>query len=156
MVRSEITFLPFVLLSDETEREREGQTRGFDAIGEHTGDDHDRNIMVPFGGKPPGSEGPGRNRLPTVPFDGETIGVIRWRGITFQWPVIFTTDSLLLPTGSLFSFTGRFKSKSSQQVQVLCTAAQVFTENFGSLPASPPLGEISGVIAFPPCKEIRN
>ncbi|KAL0912810.1 hypothetical protein M5K25_016218 [Dendrobium thyrsiflorum] len=49
---------------------------GFDAIGEHTGDDHDRNIMVPFGGKPPGSEGPGRNRLPTVPFDGKTIGAI--------------------------------------------------------------------------------
>ncbi|KAL0906534.1 hypothetical protein M5K25_025035 [Dendrobium thyrsiflorum] len=48
----------------------------FDAIGEHTGDDHDRNIMVPFGGKPPGSEGPGRNRLPTVPFGGKTIGVV--------------------------------------------------------------------------------
>ncbi|KAL0924898.1 hypothetical protein M5K25_005758 [Dendrobium thyrsiflorum] len=30
--------------------------------------------MVPFGGKPPGSEGPGRNRLPTVPFGGKTIG----------------------------------------------------------------------------------
>ncbi|KAL0920609.1 hypothetical protein M5K25_009754 [Dendrobium thyrsiflorum] len=28
----------------------------------------------------------------------------------------------------------------SIQVQVLRTAAQVFTENFGSLPASPPLG----------------
>ncbi|KAL0910250.1 hypothetical protein M5K25_021213 [Dendrobium thyrsiflorum] len=56
---------------------------GFDAIGEHTGDDHDRNIMVPFGGKPPGSEGPGRNRLPTVPFSGKTID-------------------------SLFSFTGRY------------------------------------------------
>ncbi|KAL0926593.1 hypothetical protein M5K25_002832 [Dendrobium thyrsiflorum] len=47
---------------------------GFDAVGEHTGDDHDRNIMVPFGGKPPGSEDPGRNRLPTVPFGGKTIG----------------------------------------------------------------------------------
>ncbi|KAL0904263.1 hypothetical protein M5K25_026348 [Dendrobium thyrsiflorum] len=50
------------------------QMDGFDVIGEHTGDDHDRNIMVPFGGKPSGSEGPGRNRLPTVPFDGKTIG----------------------------------------------------------------------------------
>ncbi|KAL0914520.1 hypothetical protein M5K25_014873 [Dendrobium thyrsiflorum] len=49
---------------------------GFDAIGEHTGDDHDRNIMVPFCGKPPGSEDPGRNRLPTVPFGGKTIGVV--------------------------------------------------------------------------------
>ncbi|KAL0924512.1 hypothetical protein M5K25_005345 [Dendrobium thyrsiflorum] len=49
---------------------------GFDAIGEHTGDDHNRNIMVPFGGKPSGSEGPGRNRLPTVPFDDKTIGVV--------------------------------------------------------------------------------
>ncbi|KAL0917504.1 hypothetical protein M5K25_012569 [Dendrobium thyrsiflorum] len=46
----------------------------FDAIGEHTGNDHDRNIMVPFGGKPPGSEGPGRDRLPTMPFGGKTIG----------------------------------------------------------------------------------
>ncbi|KAL0923587.1 hypothetical protein M5K25_007648 [Dendrobium thyrsiflorum] len=27
---------------------------GFDAIGEHTGDDHDRNIMVQFDGKPSG------------------------------------------------------------------------------------------------------
>ncbi|KAL0922822.1 hypothetical protein M5K25_006845 [Dendrobium thyrsiflorum] len=36
-------------------------------------DDHDRNIMVPFGGKPPGSEGPSRNCLPTVPFDDKTI-----------------------------------------------------------------------------------
>ncbi|KAL0923877.1 hypothetical protein M5K25_004662 [Dendrobium thyrsiflorum] len=47
---------------------------GFDAIGEHTGDDHDRNIMVPFGGKPSGSEGPDRDRLPMVPFSGKTIG----------------------------------------------------------------------------------
>ncbi|KAL0903405.1 hypothetical protein M5K25_027781 [Dendrobium thyrsiflorum] len=85
--------------------------------------------MVPFGGKPPGSEGPGRNRLPTMPFGGKIISVnrgvstyvdencctelhpglvdnfcllvqvlqIRWRGITFQWLVILTTDSLLLP-----------------------------------------------------------
>ncbi|KAL0915684.1 hypothetical protein M5K25_016121 [Dendrobium thyrsiflorum] len=49
---------------------------GFDAIGEHTGDDHDRNIMVPFDGKPPGSEGPDRDRLPTMPFDGKTIGMV--------------------------------------------------------------------------------
>ncbi|KAL0915745.1 hypothetical protein M5K25_013198 [Dendrobium thyrsiflorum] len=55
---------------------------GFDAIGEHTGDDHDRNIMVPFGGKPSGSEGPGRNRLPTVPFGGKTIGVVPLGGET--------------------------------------------------------------------------
>ncbi|KAL0922952.1 hypothetical protein M5K25_006986 [Dendrobium thyrsiflorum] len=55
---------------------------GFDAIGEHTGDDHDRNIMVPFGGKPPGSEGLGHNRLPTVPFGGKTIGVVPFDGET--------------------------------------------------------------------------
>ncbi|KAL0904661.1 hypothetical protein M5K25_026790 [Dendrobium thyrsiflorum] len=73
---------------------------GFDAIGEHTGDDHDRNIMVPFCGKPPGSEDPGRNRLPTMPFGGKTID-------------------------SLFSFTGSVVN---------------FSENFDSLPASPPLG----------------
>ncbi|KAL0917914.1 hypothetical protein M5K25_013022 [Dendrobium thyrsiflorum] len=72
--------------------------RGFDAIGEHTGDDHDRNIMVPFCGKPSGSEGPGRDRLPTVPFDGKTIGPL------------------------------------------FCSSLLQFTENFGSLPASPPLG----------------
>ncbi|KAL0905697.1 hypothetical protein M5K25_024137 [Dendrobium thyrsiflorum] len=60
----------------------EALTDGFDAIGEHTGDDHDRNIMVSFGGKPPGSEGPGRNRLPTVPFGGKTIGVVPFDGET--------------------------------------------------------------------------
>ncbi|KAL0928708.1 hypothetical protein M5K25_000623 [Dendrobium thyrsiflorum] len=31
------------------------------AIGEHTGSDHDSNLMVPFGGKPPSSKGPGHN-----------------------------------------------------------------------------------------------
>ncbi|KAL0923065.1 hypothetical protein M5K25_007110 [Dendrobium thyrsiflorum] len=56
--------------------------QGFDAIGEYTSDDHDRNIMVPFGGKPPNSEGPGRNRLPTVPFGGKTIGVVPLGGET--------------------------------------------------------------------------
>ncbi|KAL0921672.1 hypothetical protein M5K25_008769 [Dendrobium thyrsiflorum] len=62
--------------------DRRGDFEGFDAIGEHTGDDHDRNIMVPFGGKPPDSEGPGRNRLPTVPFDDKTIGVVPFDGET--------------------------------------------------------------------------
>ncbi|KAL0904215.1 hypothetical protein M5K25_026295 [Dendrobium thyrsiflorum] len=56
--------------------------KGFDAIGEHTGDDHDRNIMVPFGGKPPGSEGPGHNRLPIVPFGGKTVGLVPFDGET--------------------------------------------------------------------------
>ncbi|KAL0906155.1 hypothetical protein M5K25_024624 [Dendrobium thyrsiflorum] len=32
--------------------------RGFDAIGEHTGAGHNRNIVMPFGGESPGSEGP--------------------------------------------------------------------------------------------------
>ncbi|KAL0925576.1 hypothetical protein M5K25_003930 [Dendrobium thyrsiflorum] len=41
---------------------------GFDAIGEHTGSGHYRNLVVPFGSKPPGSEGPDHNRLPAVPF----------------------------------------------------------------------------------------
>ncbi|KAL0912098.1 hypothetical protein M5K25_018047 [Dendrobium thyrsiflorum] len=31
---------------------------GFDAIGEHTGAGHNRNIVMPFGGESPGSEGP--------------------------------------------------------------------------------------------------
>ncbi|KAL0924107.1 hypothetical protein M5K25_004914 [Dendrobium thyrsiflorum] len=31
---------------------------GFDAIGEHTGAGHDRNIVMPFGGESLGSEGP--------------------------------------------------------------------------------------------------
>ncbi|KAL0913040.1 hypothetical protein M5K25_016471 [Dendrobium thyrsiflorum] len=30
----------------------------FDAVGEHTGSGHDRNLVVPFGGEPPGSGGP--------------------------------------------------------------------------------------------------
>ncbi|KAL0920587.1 hypothetical protein M5K25_009732 [Dendrobium thyrsiflorum] len=54
--------------------ESQNYKKGFDAIGEHTGDDHDRNIMVPFGGKPPGSKSPGRNRLPTMPFGDKTVG----------------------------------------------------------------------------------
>ncbi|KAL0919278.1 hypothetical protein M5K25_011364 [Dendrobium thyrsiflorum] len=32
--------------------------KGFDAIGEHTGAGHNRNIVMPFGGKSPSSEGP--------------------------------------------------------------------------------------------------
>ncbi|KAL0904732.1 hypothetical protein M5K25_026875 [Dendrobium thyrsiflorum] len=44
------------------------EEQGFDAIGEHTGAGHDCNVVVPFGGKPPCSEGPGHNRLPAVPF----------------------------------------------------------------------------------------
>ncbi|KAL0919070.1 hypothetical protein M5K25_011139 [Dendrobium thyrsiflorum] len=32
---------------------------GFNAIGEHTGAGHNHNIVIPFGGKSPGSEGPG-------------------------------------------------------------------------------------------------
>ncbi|KAL0910005.1 hypothetical protein M5K25_020926 [Dendrobium thyrsiflorum] len=42
---------------------------GFDAIGEHTGAGHNRNIVMPFGGESLGSEGPGRNfgSLPTSP-----------------------------------------------------------------------------------------
>ncbi|KAL0922660.1 hypothetical protein M5K25_006665 [Dendrobium thyrsiflorum] len=31
---------------------------GFDVIGEHTGADHNHNIVMPFGSKSPGSEGP--------------------------------------------------------------------------------------------------
>ncbi|KAL0928838.1 hypothetical protein M5K25_000762 [Dendrobium thyrsiflorum] len=31
---------------------------GFNAIGEHTGAGHNHNIVMPFGGESPGSEGP--------------------------------------------------------------------------------------------------
>ncbi|KAL0924595.1 hypothetical protein M5K25_005438 [Dendrobium thyrsiflorum] len=48
--------------------------------------------MVPFDGKPSGSEGPGRNRLPTVPFGGKTI------------------DSLFSFTGSVVNFNENFGS----------------------------------------------
>ncbi|KAL0920093.1 hypothetical protein M5K25_009201 [Dendrobium thyrsiflorum] len=34
------------------------QMKGFNAIGEHTGAGHNRNIVMPFGGESPGSEGP--------------------------------------------------------------------------------------------------
>ncbi|KAL0921072.1 hypothetical protein M5K25_008104 [Dendrobium thyrsiflorum] len=83
--------------------------------------------MVSFGGKPPGSEGPGRNRLPTVPLDGKIIGYL---------------SSLISAVISIYRQTIACTSSSLlSYVQVLCTAAQVqFTENFGSLPASPPLG----------------
>ncbi|KAL0928817.1 hypothetical protein M5K25_000739 [Dendrobium thyrsiflorum] len=46
---------------------------GFSVIGEYTGADHDHNIMVPFRGEPPGSEGPDHNRLPVVLFCGEIV-----------------------------------------------------------------------------------
>ncbi|KAL0907512.1 hypothetical protein M5K25_021927 [Dendrobium thyrsiflorum] len=95
-------------------------SQGFDAIREHTGDDHDRNIMVPFGGKPPGSEGPGRNRLPTVPFGDKIIGVVNRSTGTGGLELLNYFD-----IDSLFSFTGSLRQ---------------FTENFGSLPASPPIG----------------
>ncbi|KAL0918681.1 hypothetical protein M5K25_010704 [Dendrobium thyrsiflorum] len=45
-------------------------------VGEHTGFDHDRNLMVPFGGKTTRSEGPGHNHLPMMPFNDETFGVV--------------------------------------------------------------------------------
>ncbi|KAL0909956.1 hypothetical protein M5K25_020871 [Dendrobium thyrsiflorum] len=41
---------------------------GLDAIGEHRGAGHDHNVVVPFGGRPPGSEGLDHNYLPAVPF----------------------------------------------------------------------------------------
>ncbi|KAL0907241.1 hypothetical protein M5K25_025798 [Dendrobium thyrsiflorum] len=43
-------------------------------IGELTGSSHDRNLVVSFGYKPPGSESPGHNRLPAVPFGRKTAG----------------------------------------------------------------------------------
>ncbi|KAL0912699.1 hypothetical protein M5K25_018690 [Dendrobium thyrsiflorum] len=46
----------------------------FDAVEEHTGSDHDRNLMMSFGSKTIRSEGPDHNRLPVVPFDGKTTG----------------------------------------------------------------------------------
>ncbi|KAL0916511.1 hypothetical protein M5K25_014030 [Dendrobium thyrsiflorum] len=45
----------------------------FSVIGEHTGSDHDLNIMVSFGGKPPGLEDPNHNRLPAVSFSNESL-----------------------------------------------------------------------------------
>ncbi|KAL0922821.1 hypothetical protein M5K25_006844 [Dendrobium thyrsiflorum] len=33
-------------------------SKGFDVIGEHTGAGHNHNVVMPFGGKSPGSEGP--------------------------------------------------------------------------------------------------
>ncbi|KAL0904404.1 hypothetical protein M5K25_026508 [Dendrobium thyrsiflorum] len=46
---------------------------GLRVIGEHTGSSHDYNLVAPFGGKPPGLEGPSHNRLSAVPFDGKTV-----------------------------------------------------------------------------------
>ncbi|KAL0925426.1 hypothetical protein M5K25_003754 [Dendrobium thyrsiflorum] len=42
-------------------------TTEFDIIGEHTGADHGCNVMMPFGGKPPGSEGLDHNREICLP-----------------------------------------------------------------------------------------
>ncbi|KAL0903138.1 hypothetical protein M5K25_027492 [Dendrobium thyrsiflorum] len=44
----------------------------FSAIGEHTGADHNHNLVVSFGDKPPGSKGPDYNHLHAVSFDGKT------------------------------------------------------------------------------------
>ncbi|KAL0915004.1 hypothetical protein M5K25_015400 [Dendrobium thyrsiflorum] len=47
-------------------------TMKFETVGKHTRSDHDHNLIVSFGGKITQSEVPGHNRLPVVPFDGET------------------------------------------------------------------------------------
>ncbi|KAL0913955.1 hypothetical protein M5K25_017450 [Dendrobium thyrsiflorum] len=47
---------------------------GFDVIREHTGSNHDRNLMVQFGGESLSSEGPGHNSLPVMSFGGKTAG----------------------------------------------------------------------------------
>ncbi|KAL0912923.1 hypothetical protein M5K25_016344 [Dendrobium thyrsiflorum] len=46
----------------------------FDAIGEHTGVGHNCIVVMPSGGKPPSSEGPGHNRLPMASFSNKTVG----------------------------------------------------------------------------------
>ncbi|KAH0460675.1 hypothetical protein IEQ34_011338 [Dendrobium chrysotoxum] len=46
----------------------------FSVIWELTGSGHDHNLAMSFGCKPPSSEGPGHNRLPTVPFGSKTAG----------------------------------------------------------------------------------
>ncbi|KAL0904257.1 hypothetical protein M5K25_026342 [Dendrobium thyrsiflorum] len=44
-------------------------------IGEHTGDEHNRYIVVPFGGRTTRFIGPRVITVyPTVPFDGKSIG----------------------------------------------------------------------------------
>ncbi|KAL0920396.1 hypothetical protein M5K25_009532 [Dendrobium thyrsiflorum] len=50
---------------------------GFDAVGEHTGAGHNHNIVMPFGGESPGSEGPKQNfgSFPASPRLGEISGV---------------------------------------------------------------------------------
>ncbi|KAL0906859.1 hypothetical protein M5K25_025388 [Dendrobium thyrsiflorum] len=51
-------------------------------------DDHDHTLIVPFGGRSPGSEGPGRNRLPRVPF-GDKIDSESARGYRLVGDVCF-------------------------------------------------------------------
>ncbi|KAL0918870.1 hypothetical protein M5K25_010916 [Dendrobium thyrsiflorum] len=41
-------------------------------IGEHMGTGHNHNLVMSFGGKPPGSEDPDHNRLPTMPFGSKS------------------------------------------------------------------------------------
>ncbi|KAL0913367.1 hypothetical protein M5K25_016823 [Dendrobium thyrsiflorum] len=57
------------LLVTENGAEAEGR---FNIVGEHTGSNHDRNLMVSFDGKTTRSEGPNHNCLLMVPFGGET------------------------------------------------------------------------------------
>ncbi|KAL0906488.1 hypothetical protein M5K25_024985 [Dendrobium thyrsiflorum] len=46
--------------------------QGTSVIEEHMSSSYDRNLVVQFGGKPPGSESPNHNNLPAVPFDDKT------------------------------------------------------------------------------------
>ncbi|KAL0909634.1 hypothetical protein M5K25_020520 [Dendrobium thyrsiflorum] len=111
---------------------------GFDVIGEHTGADHDRNIIVPFCGKPPGSEGHSRNRLPTVPLDGKTIGVVPFDGETTGKRTRATLPFLIQQEVALsapIDVIGVFSQTKGKEETL---EHQEFTENFGSLPASPP------------------
>ncbi|KAL0916071.1 hypothetical protein M5K25_013553 [Dendrobium thyrsiflorum] len=88
---------------------------------------------MPFGGESPGSEGPGRNRLPMMPFGGKTVNRSTGTG-GLELLNCFDIDSL-------FSFTGRFRfSVLPLKWSFICLSLLKFTENFGSLPASPPLG----------------
>ncbi|KAL0903953.1 hypothetical protein M5K25_026017 [Dendrobium thyrsiflorum] len=49
----------------------------FSIIGKHESSDHDRNLMVPFGGKTTRLDGPGHNCLPMVSFGDETTDFIK-------------------------------------------------------------------------------
>ncbi|KAL0912996.1 hypothetical protein M5K25_016425 [Dendrobium thyrsiflorum] len=127
----------------------------FDAIGEHTGSGHNHNLVVPFGGESPGSEGPGHRRPNmnykiNIPVDLATV---------YLFDSSNRVDSVYPLTGdrsNLFKskFTVQFKCRSPI-VQKLFKSLSFLDKISAASRRLPRLGEISRIIACLPRQESR-